>query len=79
MQKNALASRLFQSLEGAFQLTARALSPCVILQLREFATSSGRFVKTGVTQTDTVKEEKLPREKGNSDGDGTDGLISILF
>jgi hypothetical protein len=36
--------------------------------------SSGRFVKPGITQADTAREEKLPREKGNGDGDGTDGL-----
>ena len=37
--------------------------------------TTGRFVKPGVVQADTVKEEKPPREKGGgNDGDGTDGL-----
>jgi hypothetical protein len=36
--------------------------------------ATGRFVKPGIAQTETVKEEKPPRQKGSGDGDGTDGL-----
>jgi hypothetical protein len=36
--------------------------------------ATGRFVKPGIAQTETVREEKPPRERGSSNGDGTDGL-----
>jgi hypothetical protein len=36
--------------------------------------ATGRFVKPGIAQTETIKEEKTPREKGSGSGDGTDGL-----
>jgi hypothetical protein len=35
--------------------------------------STGRFVKPGVAQTETVREEKPPRERGG-DGGGSDDL-----
>ena len=37
--------------------------------------STGRFVKPGMAfQTEALKEQKPPREKGSGNGDGTDGL-----
>jgi hypothetical protein len=33
--------------------------------------STGRFVKPGVASSETIREEKPPREKGGNDGDGT--------
>jgi len=36
--------------------------------------STGRFVKPGVAQADTVREEKPLRERGGGDGGGSDDL-----
>lgn len=36
--------------------------------------SSGRFVKPGIGHGEAPRPEKLPREKGGGDGNGTDGL-----
>lgn len=36
--------------------------------------STGRFVKPGVAQTETAKEEKPSRQKGGGDGGGSDEL-----